>query len=454
LSNPDRTQQSYFDKLPMKSVLSWVGLVLLAGWAVLSLVLAIRNTFTPLGGNDLYTYWYAGLFIRQSDDPYAAFIAHQQPDLPITFLDGEAHSIDEIKIPGLVPAPANTYPLVYLLTLFSFLTWPTAKVAWLICNLVLVLIIPILLTGLIPARQQLDRRTMVILALVFIGFTSSRYALSSGQLSFLVFGMLLGSALLVKQRPWLAGILMGFALSKYSLALGFFLYYLFFERRLRMSLTAILVQVLGVGWLVLTSGSSVTQVLEEYRLLFEHHARMEGIQLSALLSTGGSNPPLSAGFTLLIGAFLMRYALKNPVSRQADPLVRLCLLTILLLWSLLVGYHRSYDALTFILFLALAVSMLHDLRGMPEAHGLHFTWKSFSILSAAIMLLPAGSLVRAGLPEGVGRGWIILVSKLTSLVLIFALVLCIYTLLSWLGENRLRKRALDAGMIASTRENQ
>ena len=121
---------------------------------------------------------------------------------------------------------------------------------------------------------------------------------------------------------------------------------------------------------------------------------MEGIQLSALLSTGGSNPPLSAGFTLLIGAFLIGYALKNPVSRKSDPLVRLCLLTILLLWSLLVGYHRAYDALTFILFLALAVSMLHDLRGKPQAHGLHFTWKSFSILSAAIMLLPAGSLVR------------------------------------------------------------
>jgi hypothetical protein len=90
--------------------------------------------------------------------------------------------------------------------------------------------------------------------------------------------------------------------------------------------------------------------------------------------------------------------------------------------------------------------MLHDLRGKPPVQGLHFTWKSFSILSAAIMLLPAGSLVRAGLPEAVGRGWIILVSKSTSLVLIFALVLCMYTLLSWLGENRLRKRELDAGM--------
>jgi hypothetical protein len=452
LVNPERAQQNFFDKLPMKSGLAWVALVLLAGWAVLSLVLAIWNTFTPLGGNDLYTYWYAGLFIRQGEDPYAAFLAHQKPDLPITFLDGEADSIEDIKIPGLVPAPANTYPLVYLLTLFSFLTWPTAKVTWLICNLAFVFIIPILLARLLPDRQGLDRRINVILALVFIGFTSTRYALSSGQLSFLVFGMMLGSALLVKQRPWLAGILMGFALSKYSLALGFFLYYLLFERRLRMSLTAILVQILGVVWLVVTSGSAVTQVLEEYRLLFEHHAVMEGIQLSALLATGGSNPPLSAGFTLLIGAFLIGYALKSRVSRKADPLVRLCLLTILLLWSLLVGYHRSYDALTFILFLALAVSMLHDLVGKPRVHWLHFTWKSFSILSAAIMLLPAGSLVRAGLTEEVGRGWIILVSKSTSLVLIFALVLCIVTLLSWLGENSLRKRELAAGITASTWE--
>ena len=51
-------------------------------------------------------------------------------------------------------------------------------------------------------------------------------------------------------------------------------------------------------------------------------------------------------------------------------------------------------------------------------------------------------------------GWVVLVSKLTSLVLIVALVLCIYTLLSWLGENRLRKRELDAVMIANLCEKQ
>jgi hypothetical protein len=428
-----------------RSALTWAGLVLLAVWAIASLAMAVWNTFTPLGGNDLYTYWYAGLFIRQGDDPYAAFLAREKPDLPITFLDGEAHSIDEIKIPGLVPAPANTYPLVYLLTVFSFLTWPTAKVAWLICNLLLVFLIPILLAQLLPGRKQLDKRLTIILALVFIGFTSTRYALSSGQLSFLVFGMMLGSALLVKPRPWLAGILIGFALSKYSLALGFFLYFLLFERRLRMSLTAILVQVGGVAWLVLTTGSSVMQVLAEYSLLFEHHARMEGIQLSAFLSTGGSNPPLSAAFSLLVGAFLIGYALKNPVSRKADPLVRLCLLTILLLWSLLVGYHRAYDALTFILFLGLSASMVDYLGRQPRAHWLYLTWISFSLLSAAVMLVPAGSLVRAGLPEAVGKGWVFLVGKSTTLVLIFALVLCIFTLLSWLGEKRLRKGELAAG---------
>lgn len=432
-------------RLSFRSALAWVGLVLLAGWAFVSLGLAVRNTFTPLGGNDLYTYWYAGLFIRQGDDPYAAFIAREQPDLPITFLDGEADSLDDIKIPGLVPAPANTYPLVYLMTIFSFLTWPTAKVAWLICNLILVFVIPILLLHLLPGRQELDGRIPILLTLVFIGFTSTRYALSSGQLSFLVFGMLLASALLLSRRPWLAGILLGVALSKYSLSLGFFIYYLLFERRLRLSLAAILVQIGGVVWLVLTTGSSVEQVLKEYALLFEHHARMEGIQLSALLSTGGSNPPLSAAFTLLIGGFLAWYALKNPLSRQAHPLVRLCLLTILLLWSLLVGYHRAYDALTFILFLGFSVSMVNYLKKQPGVARLNFTWIAFSLLSAVVMLLPAGSLVRAGLPEDWGTGWVTLVSKLTSVILLLALVLCLFTLLSRLAENQLRGSPSAAG---------
>lgn len=412
---------------------------------MVSLTLTVQNTFTPLGGNDLYTYWYAGLFIRQAEDPYAAFIAHQPPYLPIAFLDGEAHSLDEIKVPGLVPAPANTYPLIFIMTLFSFLTWPTAKVAWLLCNLVMVLILPVLLVHLLPDKEYLDRRITIGLFLVFIGFTSTRYAASSGQLSFLVFVMLLGSALLVQRRPWLAGLLMGIALSKYSLSLGFFLYYLLFERRLRMSITAILVQICGIVLLVWMSGSSLPQILEEYRLMFVHHAPMEGIQLSVLVSAGGSNPALSAGFTLLVGTLLAWYAVRNPVTRDTSPLVRLCLLTILLLWSLLVGYHRAYDALTYILFLGLAASMDRDLMQQLQTRGLRLTWRVFAILSGVGMMLPAGSLVRAGLPEAVGKGWVTLVSKLTSLVLLFALALCLYTLLDWMGKKPLRTRQPAAG---------
>ena len=428
----------------LRSALSWVGLIVLAGWAIASLGMSIWNTFTPLGGNDLYTYWYAGLFIRQGEDPYAAFLARQEPELPITFLDGKADSTEDVKIPGLVPAPANTYPLIYMLTIFSFLTWPAAKVAWLACNLVLVLLIPVFLVRLLLYRQSLDRRITIGLALVFIGFTSTRYALSSGQLSFLVFGLMLASTLLVDEHPWFAGILMGIALSKYSLALGFFLYFLLFERRFRMSLVAILVQIGGAAFLAWTSQTSILQVLQGYQILFEHHARMEGIQLSALLSTGGSNPPLSAGFTLLVGLFLIRYALKNPVSLKADPLVRLYFLTTLLLWSLLVGYHRAYDALTFILFIGLAVSIVNDLKVKSHPWWLCPTWKFFAFLSAGVMLLPAGNLVRSALPEEVGPFWTTLVSKSTSVILLVALGLCIYSFMTWLGENGMRVRLLAA----------
>jgi hypothetical protein len=60
-----------------RSFLKLLRIATLAGlivWAGISLLRLFQESFSTSGGNNLYTYWYAGHFIREGKDYYKAFI--------------------------------------------------------------------------------------------------------------------------------------------------------------------------------------------------------------------------------------------------------------------------------------------------------------------------------------------------------------------------------------------
>lgn len=140
-------------------------LAILAGT---TLVYSVIKTLEPGGAIDFHSYWYAGNFVRQGIDPYQAYLQNLVPALPVSYLDG-ASLQEPLAQPGLATVPANTAPVVLLLSSLAFFTWPTAKLLWMGTNLLLMLAIPWLVIRWLPERDSLDRTSMGIIFLAFLG---------------------------------------------------------------------------------------------------------------------------------------------------------------------------------------------------------------------------------------------------------------------------------------------
>jgi hypothetical protein len=418
-----------------QSSAKWLFFILLLFWGALSTVQILQGGIGPDGGNDLYTYWYAGLHIRQGTDPYQAFLQGTHPQLPIQFIDGIATEISQIVQPALQPAPGLTYPLILLLTPFAFFSFKIAKIAWfsmlLICNLV----IPWLLLRALQRKDLLKPYHYFWLVFIFLGFSSTRYATISGQPSILVIVMMLLAWILARDRPIAAGLLLGFALSKYSLALGFWIYFAVVEIRPRLSLTALGVQTLGLFALARLGEGTVFKAIDGYIQLFLHHAPMEGIQLTSLLpAIDAYSPPIAIGLSIAVGVPLIFALTRSRIRRQSletQPLTRLTLLTTLTFWSLLVAYHRAYDLQVFVIALGLPL-LLRNAQSSDVGDRVVRIAILYSLISVILLSLPAGSLVRAWLPPTLGPLWIKIILRGTTWVVLIGVGLSIRLLFTLL----------------------
>ncbi len=400
-------------------------------WSVASLLRIIQFTFSPAGANDLYVYWYAGHFVREAQDPYAAFLTDQKPSLPIHYLDKTVTDLQDVVVPGWVPAPALTFPLIAILSCFAFLSWPLAKLVWLGFNLLLIFMIPPLILRIFAPKERWGRWITAVFILVFVGLTSTRYAGSSGQVTFLVLLLGLGSIHFSKSRPYTAGILLGIALSKYSLSIGFFLYLLLFERNYRTTLTALAVQTLGLLGLSIMSGTGITEIVRGYFFMLLHHSQLEGIHLASLFPSKPWELPIAILLSLVVCIPLLLWYKRNKehiINNQLSPTLRQILLTVLSLWALLVAYHRAYDVVLYILFISIGLQLYRS----PEIWNL--TKRSLTFLlvfvtaTTVFFMLPAGNIISDLLPGEIGRTWTLFSVRMTTLILSAALAATLFLL--------------------------
>ncbi len=414
-------------------VLRISSLVVLILLGATSLGRLVQQTFSEAGGNDLYTYWYAGHFLREGKDFYKAFIDDEVPSVPVKYLDREVDTLDGIIFPGLVPAPASTTPVFFLLAPLAFLSWPLAKATWLVLNLFLLGAIPFLIVRLFPKHDWLKGWEFLGFTLALVGLTSTRYAAASGQITFLILDLLLATLILADHKPWIAGILLGVALSKYSLALGILILFIFFEPNVRLVLAAGIVQIAGMIGLMFISGSGFMEITSEYILMALWHAGREGIHLAAAFQSGQSLGIIAVALTLAVGIPLIIWRWKfarRKFTQPLSPLTRYHLAVILILWVLLVGYHRAYDAMVVITFFGL----IAYLAKQPTAWRLSDLFRTgliiFSIMGLLMLMVPSGSVVRSLLPSSLGAFWgeaaNLITTALISIFLIVTIVLLFY----------------------------
>jgi len=394
--------------LTFPKLLRFATLAALFLWAAVSLGRLVQQTFSSAGGNDLYTYWYAGHFLREGKDFYKSFINNELPNVPVHYLDREVDSLDEILFSGLVPAPASTAPVFFLLAPLAFLSWPVAKIVWLLLNLALLGTIPFLLVRLFPKKKWLNRWEFLAFMFALIGLTSTRYAAASGQITFLILDLLLATLLLADRKPWIAGLLLGMALSKYSLSLGVLILFTFIEPKPHLVISAVLVQVMGIASLMLLSGSGFLVIISEYIRMALWHAGREGIHLAAALHAEQYLFWIALVLTLAVGIPLAVWRWKKAgrlLNQSLSPLSRYHLTAILILWALLVGYHRAYDAMVAFIFFGLILYLAKQPDAWDLSRSVQICLKVFTFIALILLMIPSGSVVRGLLPISLETFW-------------------------------------------------
>lgn len=382
------------------------------------------------GLRDFHTFWYAGHFIRQGQDPYEAYFAREQPQLPVKYLDGVTVSQYPVAQGDLSIIPSNTPTMLLLLTPFSYFSWDFAKRMFLVVNLVLMLSIGWLTVRRLPFGEvKLAPMDELFLFFVFFDLSATRKAIENGQTTLLVFVLMLIAVLYAKQSWQVAGSALGLALSKYSFAPAPILFFLY-RKRFKLLLLAALIQAVGVIVLAaIVRTSPLIIAMENTRIffLFFNVFSEGGVHLAKQFQALTTNrlltqiPVLVMTLLVILPLFFWLRGLKM-ASSSTEEVIDFHLLTILFIWTLLVGYHSSYDTLIVMLFLVLLFKGL----AYPKIWRLNRREKTMLMVFLAaippVLILPA-RLVDRLFPDYYGAIYSAITSIFFVIMLIFSMFL-------------------------------
>jgi hypothetical protein len=250
---------------------------------------------------------------------------------------------------------------VFLLSLLARFSWDTAIKVWYIFNIIFTIGVGWILLKIL-GQAVASGEGMMLLLLIMVQL-STREALELGQTSLLITLCMFASMLLSYRNrvPWrtiTSGILLGLALSKPLLSFPLLLLFLY-RRHLIELIIAASIQVAGILGVVLL-GTAFPQVISGYFRIFMMHAgpgRQDGMYLTAGLLKGWLPYSyfLVAAGSLVLFFVLIKWLPGKSDKGEAAIKTDLILLTALMLWNLLVFYHRRYDYVAISPFLALIV---------------------------------------------------------------------------------------------------
>jgi hypothetical protein len=313
------------------------------------------------GSHDFHPYWYQGHSLRRESNPYRAYLFREVPNLPISYIDGVTITTLPVAQADLSQSVTNTAPLVLLLSMLAFYSWPVAKINWMAINLALILFLPWLLIRSFSLGGAFGRTDRLLIILGTFAFAATRGSVAIGQTTLIVFCLLLG-VLILRRRYWfLAGILLGIGLSKYSLAIPFILFLLLEGKRRYWAIigVALLTQLLGLLALTVISGDSPLTILGYYRTIAQSFSTDPnlGVQLGIIFPAGSQLILIASGLITLfvaagVGSWWMNERRKT---RDGSILAGHVVLIILLLWLFLLAYNGGYDMLVMLLILPVAI---------------------------------------------------------------------------------------------------
>ncbi len=300
-------------------------IALLSVMAAVSVYQGVRNALVY--SQDFQ--WDAAKALSQRIDPYDVSLGTAKADTP----ELSAFYDYFVSIDAPQKMEANQFPsLLMLLLPYTFLPQDLARSAWLFTNLLCTAGIILLLKK--TFLRDTDRFVFAVLILLMLSGTPYRNQLGVGQHTlFSLFFFLLAVWLFEKSRGSIPSILcLAISYFKYTLT-AVLAVYLIYRRKWRELIASILIHV----------------VLTEVSALWLHEGFLDMLVKplkvsSALISEGGldfgtlfGGSPLAflPAFAVMAGLVVLAFK----VSPGNDRL----LMAVLLLWSLIILYHRTYD---------------------------------------------------------------------------------------------------------------
>ncbi len=250
------------------------------------------------------------------------------------------------KVPGLseyyayyegIGAPqkmeANQFPsLLYLLLPYTFFDAHTARIIWLISNLIFTAAIMLLLR--VTFLKDMDRRFFAVSMLLMIAGLPWRNQMGVGQhtLFSTAFFLLAVYLSVEKERPGPAALALCISYFKYTLTVPLAVYFVY-KRKWKELFLSIPLHIAGTAAAALILHESFSDMI------------IKPLKVAAALSSSGSMDVgalmgggiLSTAVTALILIFLAVLALFCPPDQDR------LLMSVLVLWGLIMTYHRLYD---------------------------------------------------------------------------------------------------------------
>jgi hypothetical protein len=418
----------------------WMKLLCMVGtiYAVAVAAYIFTETGKPLGARDFHQFWYAGHFIIQERDPYEAFFAKEPPNLPVHYVDGVTINRYPVAQADLEITPSNTPAMLLMLTPFSYFSWETAKWLFLMINLVLTLATAWLALRHIPfAGVRLTPLEEFFILLVYFDFSATRIAIENGQTTLFVFLLMMVSLIFSKRAWYISGIALGLALSKYSLSIPIFLFFIY-KREIRILLMAIIIQMIGILGVAEISRGTPAKIIVENIMLFFRLFDQPGVHLSRWFEFISDNHFLSIvpSLVMTVLVFIPIFTWtrrKKPATSSQEEVLDFHVLTILFIWTILVAYHRLYDTLILIFFVILIFKGLKVPRLWNLADGGRKALLAFMALTPLILILPA-RIVDLLLPFYYGR----VSDGITTILLVIMLAISMFLLWRYLQNMQVK----------------
>ena len=290
----------------------------------------------------------------------------------------------------------STYPpfFVPILSPLALLSFERARIIWLGLNL---LAAGVSIYLVLCYFTDWPGKAKYYLALLVVSWAPFRVTLRVGQISLIVAALLLGTLLArSRKRKYLAGILLGISMCKFTLSFPFFLYFLW-KKEWKMLIAATSLLLILTQVYALRLGVSVVEVIRSYAAVLgqlsvsRDIAYIGSTEIKPLLVwlTRGDDVWANTLFVMLFLASLIVMALVFTRRPEAEP-IHFAILSLFALWAV---YHRTYDCVLYILPVALLIDLLIRKR--------HVTFSIFWLVATGLLIVSLPGLLtsRLGISE-------------------------------------------------------